>query len=56
MNFNKYGILENKKIIKKEDINKLKFSEKETENELAQKSFIQTFLQSVKQKMYSNRK
>ena len=56
LNFNKYGILENKKIIKKDDINKLKFSEKKTENELAQKSFIQSFLQSVRQKMYSNRK
>ena len=38
------------------DIKKLEFSEKITENELSEKSFVQKFLQSVKQKMYSNRK
>ena len=56
LRFNKYGILKSKNLLKKEDIRKLKFSKKITENELGQKSFVETFLQSIKQKMYSNRK
>ena len=39
-----------------EDLKKLEFSQKITENELTQKSFVQKFLQSIKQKMYSNQK
>ncbi len=56
LNFNKYGILDNKKFITKEEINKIEFSDKITENDLSQKSFVQSFLQSIKQKMYGNRK
>jgi outer membrane protein assembly factor BamE (lipoprotein component of BamABCDE complex) len=56
LDFNKYGILIGKKLLDKNEINNIKFSKKETENELAQKSFIENFLQSIKQKMYSNRK
>ena len=56
LDFNKFGILENKKLLKKEDINEVKFSKKNTENELSQKNFIRSFLESVRQKMYSNRK
>ena len=56
LNFDKYGVLKNKKFLKKEDLKKLEFSEKITENELTQKSFVQKFLQSVKQKMYSNQR
>ena len=56
LSFNKYGILEFKEFLNKEDINKIKFSEKTTENDLNRKSFVQSFLESVKQKMYSNRK
>ena len=56
LDFNKFGILENKKLLKKEDINEIKFSKKSTENELSQKNFIRSFLESVRQKMYSNRK
>ena len=56
LRFNKFGILESKNLFNKEDIKKLQFSKKTTENELGQKSFVETFLQSVKQKMYSNRK
>ena len=37
-------------------LKKLKFSKKETENDFTQKSFVEKFLQSVKKKMYSNRK
>ena len=45
-----------KKFITKEEINKIEFSDKITENDLSQKSFVQSFLQSIKQKMYGNRK
>ena len=56
LNFDKYGVLKRKKFLNKEDIKKLEFSQKITENELTQKSFVQKFLQSIKQKMYSNKK
>jgi len=56
LRFSKFGILESKKLFDKEDIKKLQFSKKTTENELGQKSFVENFLQSIKQKMYSNRK
>ena len=56
LNFDKYGVLKNKQFLKKEDLKKLEFSEKITENELTRKSFVQKFLQSIKQKMYSNQK
>ena len=55
LNFNKYGILIKKDFLTKNDINKLKFSKKDTKNEITRKSFVQSFLQSVKQKMYQNR-
>jgi outer membrane protein assembly factor BamE (lipoprotein component of BamABCDE complex) len=55
LDFDKYGILNQKKIFNKEDINQLKFSKKNTENELSQKSFVRSFLESIRQKMYSNR-
>ncbi len=56
LNFDKYGVLKNKQFLKKEDLKKLEFTQKITENELTQKSFVQKFLQSIKQKMYSNQK
>ena len=56
LKFDKFGILEKKDFITKEDMNDIKFSNKETDNILTQRSFVQKFLQSVKQKMYMNRK
>ena len=56
LDFNKYGILKSKKLLNKEDINQIKFSKKTTDNELSQKSFVLSFLESVRQKMYMNRK
>ncbi len=56
LNFDKYGVLIDKTFLDKNDINNLKFSEKITENELSQKSFVQKFLQSLQQKMYRNKK
>ena len=56
LNFDKYGILNFKKMTTKEDLNKLSFSKEETDNNLSKESFVQSVLQSVKQKMYSNRR
>ena len=55
LEFNKFGIIKNKKLYTKEDINKIAFLEKKTENKLSRKSFVESFLQSVRQKMYKNR-
>ena len=55
LNFNKYGILEKKTFLEKEDKNELKFSKKVTSNELTKKSFIERFLSSIKTKMYGQR-
>jgi outer membrane protein assembly factor BamE (lipoprotein component of BamABCDE complex) len=56
LTFDKYGILKEKKFYDKQDIAKINFSKNKTENRLAKKSFVETFLQSVRQKMYSGRK
>ena len=56
LTFDKYGVLKSKKIYAKEDKKKVRFSDKETENDITQKSFVERFLSSVKEKMYSNRK
>ena len=56
LNFDKYGILKNKVFLDKNEINKLNFSKKITENNLSKMSFVQSFLSSIKTKMYSNRK
>ncbi len=56
LTFDKYGILKRKDFLDKDDINNLKFSKKITENNLSRKSFVQSFLQSVRSKMYQNRR
>ena len=56
LEIDKYGILKKKDFLDKNDINKLRFSEKITENNLTKRSFVQNLLQSVKSKMYQNRK
>ena len=55
LHFDKFGILEEKEYYGKDDINKIKFSENFTENQMSRKSFVQKFLQSVKSKMYRNK-
>ena len=55
LQFNKYGVLTYKKILHKDDMKKIKYSKKETSNERVQKSFVESFLSSVKQKMYGKR-
>ncbi len=56
LTFNKYGILVDKNLLNKDDINKMRFTQKITKNNLSKKSFVQSFLASVKAKMYQNRK
>ena len=53
LSFDKYGILKEKVLIDKQYMKKLKFSEKNTENNLTQKSFVEKFLSSIKAKMYN---
>ena len=52
LQFDKFGILKKKQLLKKEDLEKIAFSENITDNEITQKSFIESFLSSLKQKMY----
>ena len=56
LSFDKYGVLNSKKFYTKKDIKKLSFNENVTENELSKKSFVESFLSSVKEKMYGQRK
>ena len=56
LDFDKYGILKNKKLFDKNDKEVLRFSKMETENDLVKRSFVQSFLESVRSKMYGNRK
>ena len=55
LKFDKYGILNNKKIYNKDNMNKVKYSKNETENNITQRSFVGKFLSSIKQKMYGKR-
>ena len=56
LKFDKYGILADKKILNKDDMKKVKYSKNETTNEVAEKSFVNKFLSSIKQKMYGKKK
>tara|TARA_B100001115_G_C15712041_1_gene345882 strand:- start:62 stop:526 length:465 start_codon:yes stop_codon:yes gene_type:complete len=55
LKFDEYGILKEKMFITKENIKELAFSDKETSNELSQKSFVQKFLSSLRDKMYKRK-
>ena len=55
LNFDKFGILKNKQIIDKESKKTVEFSKSKTENKLSQKSFVEKFLSSIRNKMYQNR-
>ena len=56
LSFDKYGILKEKDFLNKSDLKKLEFSKKITDNNLSKKSFVQSFLSSVRSKMYSRKK
>ena len=55
LKFDKYGILKEKIILDKFDKNSLVFSESTTQNQMSQKSFVEKFLSSIREKMYGNR-
>ena len=50
--FDKYDVIVSKKIYTKDDMKKIKVSKKRTENTVSEKSFLNSFLSSLKQKMY----
>ena len=54
--FNEQGILKEKIIYNKKNINKYKSPEAITVNEIKRGSFIDSFLSSIREKMYANRK
>ncbi len=56
LNFDKYGVVINKEFFSKEDMKKIEYSEMKTENPVTKDSFVSSFLQSVRQKMYGKRK
>ena len=51
-----YGVLKKKDFYNKEDMKKIKYSEMNTKNPVSKQSFVASFLQSVRQKMYGKRK
>ena len=55
LSFDKYGVLKEKDLLNKDDLKKIAFSKEFTENDLSRKSFIQSFLASIKAKMYGNK-
>ena len=55
LNFDKYGVLSEKKFYDKKKLANIDFSNDVTQNNLSQKSFVQEFLQSIKSKMYGNK-
>jgi len=55
LEFDKYGILFNKKLFNKNDIKKMEFSKKITKNDLSKKSFIEGLFSSLKSKMYGKK-
>ena len=56
LQFDKYGLLISKKLYTKDDMNKISYSTNETQNAVGNKSFISSFLSSIRQKMYGKRK
>ena len=54
--FNKLGIVDNKSLLKKEDMKEVIYTDMKTNNPVSRESFVTKFLQSVKQKMYGKRK
>ena len=56
LEFDKYGILEEKFFYDKKKMNEYKFAKAKTENEVRRGSFVQSFVNSLRQKMLSNAK
>ena len=56
LEFDKYGILQEKEYYNKDQMKKVSFAKNITENELRKENFIYSFLSSVRQKMLTKRK
>ena len=56
LEFDKYGILRDKKFFDKDDMKDIKFAKAVTENELRKENFIYGFLSSIRQKMQTKKK
>ena len=56
LKFDKYGILEEKLFYDKKDMNKYKFVKAATENTVRRGTFVQSFVNSLRQKMRTNAK
>ena len=56
LEFDKYGILNNKEFYDKNNMKKVQFAKNITENEIRKENFIFSFLSSIRQKMQSKRK
>ena len=56
LKFDKYGILNSKKIYNKSNMETVKYSDKETKNNISQGSFVGKFLSGIKQKMYQKKR
>jgi len=56
LEFNEYGILDSKKFYNINDMKKINFSKNVTVNDIKKENFINSFLNSVRQKMRNNRK
>ena len=56
LQFNKFGILDKKEIYNKEDMKKVNFAKKITENNIKKENFIYSFLSSIRQKMDAKKK
>ena len=56
LEFDKYGLVIEKKFYNKNDMKKVAFSKEITENEIRKENFIYSFLSSVRQKMLTRRK
>ncbi len=55
LEFDKYGVLKNKKIYNKDSMNKVSVSDSETVNTVSEKSFVRSLLSSINEKMYGRR-
>ena len=54
--FNNYGVIEEKFLYQKKDMNEYKFAEATTKNEVVRGGFIDSFVSSIREKMYANRR
>ena len=54
--FDEYGILKEKILYNKKDMNDYKFAEVVTTNKVSRGCFIDSFLASIREKMYANKK